>query len=488
MILRLLLGFTLALAAGLTAPAATPRPTNFVFFLIDDWGWTDAASFGSRLYETPHIDRLAAQGMKFTQAYSACTVCSPTRAAVMTGKYPARLHITDYIPGHRRPYAKLKIPDWTLHLPLVERTIAEELKDRGYTTGIFGKWHLGDEAFYPEKQGFDVNFGGCAMGAPRSYFPPYGIPNITDEKPGEFLTDRLTREALRFIESNQDRPFYVYFPHYAVHTPLAGKPEVVAKYQQKLAAGTYTQTNPVYAALVESVDDSVGAVMQRLAELKLDQNTLIIVTSDNGGLSGTRNAEGWRPGPTRNDPLRLGKGSAYEGGVRVPLVVKWPGVTAAGSSSPTPVISVDYFPTLLEIADQAQGAAAAPRPAADGESITALLRGADRLKRDTLYWHYPHYHPGSATPYSAVREGDWKLIHFFEDNHSELYNLAADIGEKTDLAAANPGKASALRAKLDAWRTSVDAQLPTANPAHDPAREWDAERPAGKAAGKGKKR
>lgn len=488
MITRLCRRLVLAVLAAGSIASAAPRPPNFIFFLIDDWGWTDAASFGSKLYETPHIDRLAAQGMKFTQAYSACTVCSPTRAAVMTGKYPARLHITDWIAGHRRPYAKLKIPAWTLHLPLAERTIAEELKDRGYTTGLFGKWHLGDEAFYPEKQGFDVNVGGCSMGAPRSYFPPYGIPTIPDENPGEFLTDRLTRDALKFIDANRERPFFIYFPHYAVHTPLAGKPEVVAKYQKKLAAGTYTQTNPVYAALVESVDDSVGAVMQRLAELKLDDNTVIILTGDNGGLSGTRNAEGWRPGPTRNDPLRLGKGSAYEGGVRVPLVVKWPGVTAAGSVSTTPVISVDYFPTMLEIADRARGLSATPPSAGDGESITALLRGGARLTRDTLYWHYPHYHPGSATPYSAVREGDWKLIHFFEDNRVELYQLAADLGEKTDLAATNPAMVAALRAKLEAWRSRVGAQLPTANPSHDPAREWEAERPAGKGAAKGKKK
>jgi len=486
--LRLLHCVALALLAGVTAAAAPSRPPNFIFFLIDDWGWTDAGSFGSKFYETPHLDRLASRGMKFTQAYAACTVCSPTRAAVMTGRYPARLHITDFIAGHRRPYAKLRIPDWTMHLPLAERTIAEELKDRGYTTGLFGKWHLGDEAYFPEKQGFDVNFGGCAMGAPRSYFPPYGIPNITGENPGEFLTDRLTREALNFIDANRDRPFFLYFPHYAVHTPLAGKPDVVAKYQKKLAAGSYTQTNPVYAALVESVDDSIGAVLQRLAELKLEENTVIILTGDNGGLSGTRNAGGWRPGPTRNDPLRLGKGSAYEGGVRVPLVVNWPGVTAAGTVCTTPVISVDYFPTILEIADAAQGGAAPRQPDTDGESITALLRGGPRLARDTLYWHYPHYHPGSATPYSAVREGDWKLVHFFEDNHVELYHLADDIGEQTDLAAANPVKAAALRAKLDAWRTRVGAQLPTPNPAFDPAREWDAERPAGKGAPKGKRK
>ena len=466
-----------------SAVRAAARAPNIVFFLIDDWGWTDAASFGSKLYETPNVDRLAAQGMKFTQAYAACTVCSPTRAATMTGKYPARLHLTDWIAGHNRPFAKLKIPEWTQHLPLEEITIAEALKAQGYVTGTFGKWHLGGPAFYPEHQGFDVNVGGCDRGQPGAYFPPYGIVNITDERPGEFLSDRLTRDANTFIEANRDRPFFLYFPHYAVHTPLAGKPDVIEKYRKKIAAGNYNQTNPVYAALVESIDDSVGAVMRKLAELKLDGQTIIVLTGDNGGLSGTVNAQGWHPGPTRNDPLRLGKGSAYEGGVRVPLVVKWPGVTQAGSVSEVPVTSVDYFPTLVEMAT------GAPAQGVDGESLAAVLRGGARLQRDAIYWHYPHYHPGSATPYSAVREGDWKLIHFFEDDHVELYNLKNDVGEQTDLAPSDPKKAASLKAKLTAWRTAVGAQLPTKNPAYDPAKEWDGEGGgAQKGAGKGKKK
>jgi arylsulfatase A len=498
----LLTGALLLLASAImphATSAATARPPNVIFFLIDDWGWTDAGCFGSKVYETPHIDRLASQGMKFTQAYSACTVCSPTRAAILTGKYPARLHITDWIAGHNRPQAKLKIPEWTMHLPLEERTIAEELKSRGYATALFGKWHLGDERFYPEHQGFDVNVGGCNRGSPGNYFPPYGIPTIKDEQSGEFLTDRLTRDALKFIESNQQRPFYLYIPHYAVHTPLAGKPEVVEKYRKKIAAGNFNQTNPVYAALVESVDDSVGAVMKKLAELKLDDNTVIMLTGDNGGLSGTVNAQGWRPGPTRNDPLRLGKGSAYEGGVRVPLIVKWPGVARRGSVNETPVISTDFFPTVLELTQGAATVAGEPAGGGatkqargttppDGESIVGLLKGGTGLKREAIYWHYPHYHPGSATPYSAIREGDWKLIHFFEDDHVELYNLKQDLGEKTDLAGSNPNKAAELRTKLDAWRTAVGAQLPTKNPKHDAAKEWESDRPAEKAGGKAKKK
>lgn len=468
-----LLGLILFFGVGLTGPAraATTRAPNIVFILIDDWGWTDGASFGSALYETPHIDRLAAQGMKFTQAYAACTVCSPTRAALLTGKYPARLHLTDWIAGHNRPYAKLKIPDWTQHLPLEEKTIAEALQEHGYATGIFGKWHLGGPKFYPEFQGFDVNVGGCDRGQPGAYFPPYGVENIKAERPGEFLTDRLTREACAFMEAHRDQPFFVYLPHYAVHTPLAGKAAVIEKYQQKIAAGKFIHTNAVYAALVESIDDSVGAVLRKLAELKLAENTIIVLTGDNGGLSGTVGPQGWRPGPTRNDPLRLGKGSAYEGGVRVPLLVKWPGVITAGTVHAAPVTSVDYFPTLLEMAT------GAPAQGVDGESIVPLLKGAEKLKRSAIFWHYPHYHPGGATPYSAVRAGDWKLIHYFEDDRLELYDLKNDLGEKNDLAGREPQRVAALRAQLDAWRKDVGAQLPTLNPAYNEARQWAGDAP-----------
>lgn len=473
---RLLL-LSILLVAGsapiLGAVAVTPRrpaPPNIVFFLVDDWGWTDLGSYGSKFYETPNIDRLAAEGMKFMQAYSACTVCSPTRAATMTGKYPARLHVTDYIPGNVLPFAKLKIPEWTMHLPLAEKTIAEELKTRGYATGHFGKWHLGEAGFEPQKQGFDVNFGGGASGAPRNYFPPYGVPAIENERAGEFLTDRITREVVTFIETNRERPFFAYVPHYAVHTPLQGKPEVVAKYQKRTAAGLL-QRNAIYAALVESVDDSVGAVMRKLTELKLEQNTVIILTGDNGGLSRTiRNGIWGGPLSTDNSPLRAGKGSVYEGGVRVPLIVKWPGVVRPGSiEDATPVISVDFFPTILDVV----GAPGTGRPTVDGVSLVPVLRGGGKLSRDAVFWHYPHYHPGGATPYSAVRVGDWKLIHFFEDDRVELYNLRRDISESNDVAKTEPRRVSELRAKLDAWRTEAGAQLPIKNPNHDPVRQWE---------------
>ncbi|MCD6050574.1 MAG: N-acetylgalactosamine 6-sulfate sulfatase [Verrucomicrobia bacterium] len=453
---------------------AADKPLNFIFILVDDLGWTDFACFGSKAYQTPNIDRLAQEGMKFTSAYSACTVCSPTRAALLTGKYPARLHITDWIAGHNRPYARLKIPDWQKFLPLEEVTVAEMLKTKGYTTASIGKWHLGGEEFAPTKQGFDVNVAGYDRGAPPSYHAPYNIPTLKPEgAPGEYLTDREALEATKFIEANKEKPFFIYLPHYAVHTPIQAKAEVTKKYEKSIPANS-RQNNPAYAALVESVDDSLGTIMKKLAELKIDDRTVIFITGDNGGLSGTVNAQGWKKGPTDNTPLRLGKGSAYEGGVRVPLIVKWPGVTKGGSENETPVITVDYFPTILEMAG------AKPAGAIDGESLVPLLRGRSKLQREAIYWHYPHYHPGSATPYSAIRKGDLKLIHFFEEDRVELYNVKKDISEKTDLAKTEAKKTAELRKELNDWRTAVGAQLPTPNPNYDAARVWEADRPAGK--------
>ncbi len=445
----------LLLAAVLADPllAAGVEKPNIVLILVDDMGWTDLGCFGSTYYETPNIDRLARQGMRFTDAYSACTVCSPTRGCVLTGQYPARLHITDWIPGHARPKAKLRVPDWMMHLPLETTNLGRSLHSAGYATASVGKWHLGHEEYWPEKQGFDLNIAGCHMGQPPSYFAPYKIPTLTEGPRGEFLSERLTTEALGFIERNKDRPFFLYFPHYAVHTPLMGKPEVVAKYKKK-ADPNAPHHNPTYAALVESVDDSVGRILEKLDELKLEGRTLLIFTSDNGGLLRS----------TSNVPLRAGKGSAYEGGVRVPLIIKWPGVTAPGSVCRTPVISADHFPTLLALS----GAASDPRHVVDGESIEPLLRQSGGLKRDTLYWHYPHYHPGGATPYGAIRERDFRLVEFYEDNHVELYNLADDIGETRDLATTLPDQAAALRRKLHDWRDRVGAQMPTPNPDFDP--------------------
>ena len=439
------------------------RP-NVIFLLVDDWGWTDGACFGSDLYETPNIDRLVSQGMKFTDGYAACTVCSPTRAAVMTGKYPARLHVTDWIAGHNRKNAKLKIPDWTKYLPHEETTIAEALKPAGYKTIHLGKWHLTkpdlsmEAAGYPTTHGFDVNIGGGRWGAPGNYFHPFSrvgrvlpfLPKNTKE--GDYLTDVLTDAALKQITENKDRPFYVYFPYYNVHTPIQGKPEYVKRYREKIESldTKPRHRNATYAAMVQSVDDSVGRLMAKLVELGIADNTVIFLTGDNGGLSRV----------THNHPLRAGKGSNYEGGVRVPTVVKWPGMTKPGSVSAEPIISVDYYPTILEMCNVAGDAQ--HNKHVDGVSITGVLKDASaQLDRDAIYWHYPHYHPGGSTPYGAIRRRDWKLIEFYEDNHVELYNLKEDIGEKNNLAASHKAKAKELRDQLHAWRKDVGAQMPT---------------------------
>ncbi len=459
--------FALSFVVGLASllSAATARPPNILFILADDMGWTDAASFGSKYYETPGIDRLVREGVKFTSAYSACTVCSPTRAALLTGKYPARLHLTDFLIGEERPYEKLREPVWQRFLPLEEETIAERLKKLGYATALIGKWHLGDRPLptgYPANQGFDVTVGGI-HGA--SHLPPHGpLMNLPDEPKG-FLTDRLTDAAVSFMEENKDRPFFLYLPHFAPHAPVQGKPEVIEKYRRKGTVGG-KQNNPVNAALVESLDDSVIRLLDTLKRLKLEENTVVIFTSDNGGEIGGANKRGAQ---TDCLPLRLGKGSAYEGGVRVPAVIKWPGVTQAGRVTEVPTITIDYFPTLLEMAGHAPG----PADVLDGISIVPLLRGAESLPRDELYWHFPHYHSPIDSPYSAMRSGDWKLVHFFDDDHVELYNLKADLGETTDLATTNPTLAKELRHRLASWRRSVGAQIPTVNPNFDPARRLE---------------
>lgn len=467
MFIRLFTAIALLIAIS---AQAQDRPPNVILMLIDDMGWTDLGCYGSPYYQTPHIDQLAKDGMKFTQAYSACTVCSPTRAAVLTGKSPARLHITDWIAGHQRPHARLAIPDWTKHLPHEEETLAERLKSKGYTTASIGKWHLGGQDHYPEQHGFDVNIGGTDAGQPPSYFSPYNIPTLKEGPKDEFLTDRLTAEAVNFIEKNKEQPFFIYLPHYAVHTPIMGKPDVIAKYQAKRGQGGHS--NPVYAALVESVDDSVGLLRATLKKLALDENTIFIFTSDNGGLSGTVNEKGWHRGPTDNSPARLGKGSAYEGGVHIPLIVAWPGMIEAGSECDSPVISYDHVPTLLE----ATGTPLKEGQIVDGESLMPLLTAKGHLKRDSIYWHYPHYHSGSATPYSAIREGDWKLIEFFEDQRVELYNLRREAGEQDNVAATEPDVAIRLTEKLHAWQKEVGAQLPTQNENFDPERAWESPR------------
>lgn len=453
-----------ALAGAFPLLAQRRRAPNIVFILADDLGWTDLGCFGSTFYQTPNIDRLAREGMRFTSAYAACPVCSPTRAAIMTGKYPARLHVTDWIPGRTPPGVRMRVPEWTPRLPLSEVTIAEALQPAGYTAASIGKWHLGTEEHYPEKQGFAVNFGGTHLGSPPNYFYPYEIANIRDGKPGEYLTDRLTDEALRFIERPKSQPFFLYLAHYAVHTPLEAKADKVARYQSKIRPGQ-AHSHPEYAAMIESVDESVGRVLQKLEELDLSRNTIVIFTSDNGGVVGRRHI-------TSNEPLREEKATLYEGGIRVPLIVRWPGTVAAGSVSDIPVISVDYFPTILEMAG------VTPQSGVDGVNILPALRGRN-LQRSAIYWHYPHYNfhqPLIPTrPCGAVRKGDFKLIEFYEDNAFELYNLREDIGERKNLARTNGEKAAELQRDLAAWRKAVGAQMPVAAPEnHDPAKteEW----------------
>jgi arylsulfatase A len=438
--------------AGIAA-AADRRP-NVIVVLVDDLGWKDLSCQGSDFFETPHVDRLAASGMRFTSGYSACTVCSPTRAAMLTGQYPARLHLTDWIAGHERPRAKLRIPDWTKRLPLEQVTIAERLKAAGYATASIGKWHLGGAGFAPEQQGFDVNRGGTDKGQPPSYISPYGIATLADGPRGEYLTDREAREAVAFIEAHADRPFFLYLPHHAVHTPIQAKPDMAATYAAKRPGIPPKRSG--YAAMVESVDDALGTILAALDRLGIRDRTAIIFTSDNGGQASI----------TDMGSLRAGKGSAYEGGVRVPLIVSWPGVATPGSTSDVPVITPDIPATILDLT----GSGPEPRQPLDGASLAGLLRGGS-LARDAIFWHYPHYHPGGATPYSAIRSGPWRLVHFYEDDRDELYDLATDPGETTDLGKKQPDKAQELRGRLDAWLTDVGAQRPTPNPAFDPDRD-----------------
>ncbi len=439
--------------------AAEPK-TNVIVILADDLGWADLSCYGNPFHETPHLDQMAKEGVRFTNAYSACTVCSPTRAALLSGQYPARLRVTDWIPGHIPANAKLNSPDWIKQLPLNTNTIAEYFSKQGYFCASVGKWHLGNEDSYPEKHGFLVNIAGTNKGQPPSYFSPYNIATLPDGPKGEYITDRLTDEVIKLIDQNVAKPFFIYLPHFAVHTPLQAKEQLVAKYKAK--AGL--KTSPVYAAMLESLDESVGRIRNHLKSKKLDQNTTVIFTSDNGGLSDLFNNGTRRPGPTSNLPLRLGKGSPYEGGTRVPFIVCSSKISKAGKISKVPVMSIDILPTVLEI-----GLGQKPEGISDGKSIVPALQGAETLGRDELFWHYPHYHPGGATPYSAVRQNNWKLIHTYEKNKFELYNLETDPYETQDVSGSETTLVKTLSARLDAWRKDVAAQPPVPNPKYNPS-------------------
>jgi len=472
--LRLLFRFGLCLlfrpllcvgiAIGISA-AEGVRP-NVIFILADDLGWADLSCYGSRFHRTPNLDQLARDGMKFTQAYAACSVCSPTRASILTGKYPARLHLTDWLPG--RPdmaSQKLSRPTIRQQLPLEEITLAEALQSAGYITAHIGKWHLGGKGFEPTRQGFDLNMAGDEAGSPRSYFAPFQrngrfMPGLENAPDGEYLTDRVTAEAEKFIEQNRARPFFLYLAHYAVHIPLKAKAEFVAHYS---AAKGGFQTNAIYAAMLESVDEGIGRIMGKLKETGLSERTIVIFTSDNGGLA---TLEGPNTPATSNAPLREGKGYPYEGGIREPLLVSWPGVIKPGAVSMAPVCSIDFFPTLLELCGVAK-----PAPV-DGVSFSTILRDpAAVLPERALFWHYPHYSNQGGKPNGAIRRGDWKLIEYFENERLELFHVSDDISESKNLALEKPEVAASLRTELANWRKAVGAQMPAANPGYRPPHE-----------------
>ena len=430
------------------AVADAPARANVVLIVLDDLGAMDLGCYGSKFYRTPAIDRLAADGMRFTQAYAACPVCSPTRAALMTGKYPARLHLTDCIPGNRN-FARHRMlrPEFRQELPLEETTIAERLHAAGYATAQIGKWHLGGVGFEPVRQGFDLAIAGDAAGTPRSYFAPYvgrdgqAIPGLESAPPEEYLTDRLTSEAEKFIEQNRARPFFLYLPHFAVHTPLTAKADMIAKYEAA-EKPPGRQTNPIYAAMIESVDESVGRIVAKLDALKLADNTIVIFTSDNGGLA---TVEGPHTPATNNAPLREGKGYLYEGGIRVPLIVKWPGHVQPGSTSAERVSSIDLPLTIADACGVPFDKAS--ETAIDGVTLLDVLQNGGRLAERPLYWHYPHYSNQGGRPGGAVRRGDYKLIEFYEDGRLELFDLAKDASESTNLVDQQPDRAKQMAAR-----------------------------------------
>ncbi|MBN1123978.1 MAG: sulfatase [Sedimentisphaerales bacterium] len=473
---------------GLSSLAKSGRKHNIVFFLVDDLGWTDLGCYGSSFYETPNMDRLAAEGMRFTDAYAACPVCSPTRASIMTGKYPTRVGITDWIQGMRKQNPKLITPEDRHELSLEEITFPEVLKRNGYTTFFAGKWHLGSEGYYPEDQGFDINIGGHDKGSPPGgYFSPYNNPKLSDGPKGEYLTDRLAEESVRFLETRKDQsnPFLLYLSFYTVHTPIQAKQEHIDKYKAKLESlpglkenlfrpervslTKLKQNEPSYAGMVESMDTAVGKVLDKIRQLGMDQNTIIFFMSDNGGLSTLPKRRRWAP--TSNVPLRTGKGWCYEGGIREPMIVKWPDVTQPGSVCSVPVISTDFYPTILEMV----GLPLLPEQHRDGMSLVPLLKSGCVLDRQAIYWHYPHYHGSGHRPSGAIRAGDWKLIEFFEDNTVELYNLRRDLSEQHNLAAALPDKVDGLKRMLNDWRKATGARMPRPNPDYDPSKDPDVE-------------
>jgi arylsulfatase A len=526
--MRTVVRLSLLLAVCIAAPAirADERLPNVVFFLVDDLGWRDLGCYGSSFYETPHIDRFATEGVRLTQAYAACHVCSPTRASIMTGKYPARLQFTDWLPGRRDfAFQRLTNAPTRQQLAFEEITLAEALRQHGYVTGHFGKWHLGEDPSGPLSHGFDVQIPRWNKGWPNAgYHAPFRLQGLADA-PGQYLTDRLTDEALKFVEQHRDQPFFLYLSHFAVHDPIQGGPDLVKKYQDRLQGRTPSnagpdfvlegnpdspdplspdaiaelqsheayrgyqvlpqrmvkikqqQDNAAFAAMIESMDESFGRLLARLDELQLSDDTIVIFFSDNGGMSA---ANFGRPDriiaadqldsaySTSNLPLRGGKGWLYEGGIRVPMLIRWPRHGASGVECDVPVISTDFYPSILEMI----GVDALPAQHLDGVSFAPLLRGQTSLDRAAIYWHFPHYsNHGMQSPGGAIRCGDYKLLEYFENGTVQLFNLREDVGEQFDLAPQLPETAARLRKMLHDWRASVGAPRMEANPDFGPNRD-----------------
>ena len=469
--------FVSLVIAAAVAPAGAAgrgeRP-NVLFIYSDDLGWKDLSCMGSHYYQTPRLDALATQGMRFTNAYAGAPVCAPSRACLLSGQYAPRHGVLCVWRTDPPPVEAQKVvpPPNARNLSADVYTLAESLRDAGYHTAHIGKWHLGDEATGPAAQGFEVNIAGSGAGMPKTYFAPYQMKYLQEGPRGEYLPDRLTDEAIAYLEkqARADRSFFLHMSYYTVHClaegKLEAKPQTIAKYRTKQGEGR--QSNPTYAAMVEHMDQNVGRLLDAVDRLGLADNTLVIFTSDNGG---------WGPG-TDSAPLRGQKGMVYEGGIRVPLIVRWPGKVAPGSTSDAPTINLDFYPTLLAVC----GATVPEGHMLDGESMLPVLTGeADGFGRDTIFWHFPAYTkrwpdnttlttPFITTPATAMRVGDWKLIEFYEGNVLELYNLADDPGERRDLAEAMPDKAAELHAKMEAWRQATNAPVPSgANPKYDPS-------------------
>jgi len=497
------------------------KPLNIVFFLVDDLGWKDVGCYGSRFYETPNIDKLATEGVRFTNAYAACHVCSPTRASILTGKYPASINLTDWLTGRRDfPFQKLLNVKINQHLPYNIPTLPKVLKENGYQTAIFGKWHLGEDSASTNKQGFDLHIPDWNRGWPKNgYYYPFGMKGLEEGTDGDYLTDKLTDKALKYIETNKNKPFFLYLSHFAVHDPIEGRPDLVEKYQKKLIKMVPPESHPFilegkpgvenpisrtdldeaidqeeykgfkvfpnqtvkikqhqdnvqFAGMVESMDESLGRVLSKLKELEIEDQTVVIFYSDNGGMSA---ANFWDPEreisekvldkaySTSNLPLRGAKGWMYEGGIRVPLIIKWPGKGLQKATCSVPVTSPDFFPTILDMVGINSQSIAS-----DGLSIAPLVTGEMELYREAIYWHFPHYsNHGMQSAGGAVRSGDFKLLEYYDTGNVQLFNLKEDIGEQNDLSTTEPKKVEELKKMLHNWRESVGAKMMNPNPKYE---------------------